>query len=99
VPIRTAPEASMAKRTHDDGDTAVMDQPETTAEAQPAKPLTRTEARDAFVNRCLRDWGLEQFLNDRGCKPEAGHVDSLVEKATRLFDRLFEKRPITSNLR
>lgn len=88
----------MVKRNHDEGDTALLDTDETQA-PQAAPKLTRAEARDIFINKCLRDWGVEQFLNDRGCKPEAGHVDTLVEKSGRLFDRLFEKRPITSNLR
>lgn len=84
----------MAKRSAD-SDTAIADY----EQGAPAAPLTREQARDHFVNKCLHAWGLEQFLGERGCKPEAGHVDSLVEKAGRLFDRLFEKRPITPNLR
>lgn len=84
----------MAKRTHEDGDTALLDQPETEA-----APLTREQARDSFVNRCLSEWGVAQFLAERGCDPKAEHVANLHEKAKRLFDRLFDKRPITSNLR
>ena len=94
----------MAKRTEPDTDTALLDpevQPEAKAEpkAKGEPPLTRQAARDHFINRCLHDWGRDQFLADRACRPEAGHVAKLVEKAGKLFDLLFETRPITPNLR
>lgn len=79
----------MARKTDlpDQDDIAVLD-----------SPPTRETARDRFINRCLHDWGRDQFLADRGCDPNKGHVDKLVEKASRLFDRLFADRPVTSNL-
>lgn len=94
----------MAKKPESESSTALLDAPTTAAEQKPALPQPSTtaptmrEARERFINRCLHDWGREQFLADRGCDPAPGHVDKLVEKAGRMFDRLFEKRPVTNNL-
>lgn len=78
----------MAKRS--ETDTALLDAP---------TELTRGQARDNFINKCLHDWGVAQFMAERGCDPAPGHIDKLIEKAGRMFDRLFEKRPVTDNIR
>lgn len=79
----------MAKKPDYDGDTALQD--------APAAPKNET-ARDRFINRCLHDWALQEFMLQRGCDPGTTLVQSLAHKAGRMFDQLFANRPITSNL-
>lgn len=81
----------MARKQSIDSDTLVLEPEEYV--------LTRQEARDRFVNRCLLVWGVEQFVAEKACRPADGHVEKMVIKAEGLFDLLFGKRPITANMK
>lgn len=86
-----------------DKDTLVIEDdappsPSDTAKPKPPLKADLKAAREKFINQCLLDWGKEQWAQDRGCDPGPGHVDKLVAKAGRLFDALFTRRPLTSNL-
>lgn len=84
----------MARKPEAESDTALLDAPP----AQEKPQLTMHEARERFINRCLHDYALGEFIAQRGCDPSPVLVEGLIKRAGRIFDALFEKRPVTNNL-